>query len=75
MKRRGVIGFLRVSIRGRSRGLVLYLVLVPSSVQRDRGETGLGSGIRDRVDCRVDGGALRYRDGRRRWGQGRRRGR
>lgn len=68
MKRRGLSCFL--SIRGGGRGHFLHLVLVSSSRQGDRGETGLGSGIRDRVDCRVDGGAFRYRDRRRRCGQG-----
>lgn len=62
MKREGLSCFL--SIRGGVRGLFLHLV------QGGRGETGLGSGIRDRVDCRVDGGAFRYRDRRRRCGQG-----
>lgn len=63
MKRRGLSCFL--IIRGGGRGHFLHLVLVSSSRQGDRGETGLGSGIRDRVDRRVDGGAFRYRDRRR----------
>lgn len=45
-------------MRGRSGGII-QLVFVSSSVQGDIGEASLGSGIRDRVDCRIDGGALR----------------
>lgn len=78
MKRGGLICFFRVSERGVKRGVYHYLVLVSSSVQGDRGETSLGSGLRDGVDYRVDGGAFRCRDrerSRRRWGQAGRRGR
>lgn len=64
----------RVSGRwGSGRGSVC-LVLVSRSAKWDRGETSLGCGVRDRVDHRVDGGALRYRQNKRRCWQGRRRG-
>lgn len=75
VQRKGLNSFLRVGMRGGSGGLILHLVFVSSSVQGDKGEASLGSGIRDRVDCRIDGGALRYRDGRWRRGQRTRRGR
>lgn len=58
VKRIGLNSFLRVGMRGGSGGLIVQLVFVPSSVQGDIGEASLGSGIRDRVDCRIDGGAL-----------------
>lgn len=57
--------FFRVGVRGGSRGIVRILFLASSSEPGDGGETGLGSGVRDRVDSRVDG-ALKYGD-RRRW--------
>lgn len=67
MKMRLLLAFLRLSVRGVCSVRRLYFVLGSSSVQRDRGETSLHSGVRDGVHCRVDGGALRYRDrGRRR---------
>lgn len=74
VQRIGLISFLRVGMRGGS-GLILQLGFVSSSARGDIGEASLGSGVRDRVDGRIDGGALRYRGGRRRRGQGRKRGR
>lgn len=69
MKRTDFLCFFRVSGRGS-----VCLVLVSRSAKWDRGETSLGCGVRDRVDHRVDGGALRYRQNKRRCWQGKRRG-
>lgn len=68
MKRRDVMCFVSVRIGKHRTGLFLFVVFVSSRVQRDRGEAGLDSGIRNRVDCWVHCGAFRYSGGTRRWG-------
>lgn len=74
MKWTDFLCFFRVSGRwGSGRGSVC-LVLVSRGAKWDRGETSLGCGVWDRVDHRVDGGALRYRQKKGRCWQGRRRG-
>lgn len=53
-----------------SGGLCLDGVLPSSRGQGHRGETGVDSGIRDRVDGWVKSGALGCSGGKGRWGRG-----
>lgn len=71
MTRGRLISLFRVSTRRR----IEFIVVVFSSGEGDGGEPSLGRRFRDRVDCRVDGGALMWRNRRRRWRHRRRRGR
>lgn len=64
------MGFFQVGRQ--SGGLCLDGVFQSSRGQGHRGETGVDSGTRDRVDSWVTGGALGCSGGRGRWGRGRR---